>query len=91
MLFRSIKSGSVELESRCGVHRLQETWDEKCGLVEEYNFISLEARGGDRIKKYLQVSANTLVGETVKVGKCDRHDCLGMRELSRFIMVVNRE
>ena len=78
----------VEPEVLCCVHKLHETWDRKCELVEEDNLELLEARSGDPTNKCFQVGANTTEPEKAKAGEC--YDWR-MRELPLYLTVGDRE
>jgi hypothetical protein len=79
---------AVEPEILCCVHKLCETWDRKCELVEEVNEKILKARSGDPMNKCFQVCANTTEPEKAKVGECyDRR----RHELSLYLTVGDRE
>jgi hypothetical protein len=88
VLVIEIEYGTVEPEVLCCVHKLQETWDRKCELVEEVDIKPLEARGGDPTNECLQVSDNTTELEMAKVRESDDWRT---RELSFYIAVGNRE
>jgi hypothetical protein len=49
------EDGTVEPEILCYVHKLQETGDGKCQLVEEFNLKLLEARSDNPMNKRFQV------------------------------------
>jgi hypothetical protein len=86
-----LEGGTVEPEVLCCVHKLQETWDGKHELVEEEDFKLLKARCGDPTNKCLQVSANTLEQEPVKVREYDSRPNRRIRELLLHITAGNRE
>jgi hypothetical protein len=88
-LLVELEFGTVEPEVLCCVHKLQETWDRKCELVEKDNLKLLEARGGDPMNECFQVSANTGEQEPVKVREYDGSHDWRMRGL--HITVGSRE
>jgi hypothetical protein len=51
LIVNEFEVGTVEAEVLCCVHKLQETWDRKRRLVEEFNLKLLDARGGDPMNK----------------------------------------
>ena len=54
----------------CCAHKLHETWDGICELLEESNLQPFEARGGDPTNYRFQVSADALEPIEAKVRKC---------------------
>ena len=79
--------GTVEPEILRYVHKLQETRDGKCQLVEEFNFKLLEARSGNPMNKCLQVSANTTELKKAKARKRDECGDTHMRMFPFYIAV----
>ena len=93
-LVKKLEFGTLERDDHCCIHKLQETRDRKCELVEKPNSKLLEARGCDPMNKCFQVSANTFEQEVVKVRKCDGcrdWGIWGMGELPFYVTIGNRE
>ena len=61
----------VEPEVLCCVHKLRETRNGKCELLEESNAQDFEARGRNPANNRFQVSANASEPEQAKLRKCD--------------------
>jgi hypothetical protein len=90
-LARELELDALKPEVLCSVHRVQETGDGKCDLVEEENINLLEARGGDPKNKSFQISALTSELKPAKVRKCDGCHNRHTTDLPLHITIGNME
>src|SRR6266567_2131605 len=77
-----IELGVAEPKVLCCVHKLQEMWDGKRGLLEDDDMGSLKARGNHPRNNRFQISVNALEHKPAKVRKCDGCNDWHKRELS---------
>jgi hypothetical protein len=68
---KELEFGMVEPEVPCYVHKSQETWNKKCGLVEKHNDEGLEARGADPMDKCFHENVIALEHKRAKIRKCN--------------------
>src|SRR6266403_195364 len=84
--------GTVGTRVLCCVHKLHETWNRKCELLEEVKLQPFETRDdNDPTNNRFQISANAFKPKVAKVRKCNGCRDRRMRKLPLHITIGNRE